>query len=458
VNRKNKGWVGALVLAAVAAGGVLVYKKVSAGGDEGPAYQTVQVTRGRVSSQVTATGTLSPLVTVQVGSQVSGRIQELNADFNSKVTKGQVIAKIDPQIIESEVARARASLTASSAQVTRALADLRDAKQKADRAVALAAQGLIAQAEADTAKATMDSAAASVVAARAATSQAKAALDQSKTNLGYTTIVSPIDGVVISRNVDVGQTVAASLQAPTLFTIAEDLSKMEVHTSVAESDVGNLENGMAVEFTVDAFPRDTFKGVVKQVRYSPTTVSNVVTYDAVVAVENPDLKLRPGMTANVTFVVQEREDVLAVPSAALRFRPPPEVLAQLGISEEELSMRPNRAPERDAAAAKAAPAEEGKAPPTERRARGERPEGERSEGGRNTRMIWKLVGGTLVPVRIKVGISDGRQTEVTEGELAEGDTIVTGIVGATPAAQGQDGQQNRGSQGGGARRRPPGFL
>ncbi|HUS67391.1 MAG TPA: efflux RND transporter periplasmic adaptor subunit [Kofleriaceae bacterium] len=446
MNRKNKGWLGALVLAAVAAGGVLVYTKVRASGDEGPRYQTAPVTRGRVSSQVTATGTLSPLVTVQVGAQVTGRVQELMADFNSVVKKGQVIAKIDPQLTESDVARARASLTAAAAQVTRAEADLRDAKQKADRAKALAAQGLIAQAEEDTARATQDSAAASVVAARAATAQARATLDQQKTNLTYTTIVSPIDGVVISRSVDVGQTVSASLQAPVLFTIAEDLAKMEVHTSVAESDVGSLQNGMAVEFTVDAFPRDTFKGVVKQVRYSPTTVSNVVTYDAVVAVENPELKLRPGMTANVTFVVQEREDVLAVPSAALRFRPAPEVLAELGISEEELSWRPKK----EEGGAKAA---EG-GTPTGRRARG----GERSEGGRNQRMIWKLTGGTLAPVRVKVGISDGRQTEITEGELAEGDLIVTGMAGAAAAPPGQDGQNRGGNQGGAARRRPPGFL
>lgn len=449
MNRKNKGWIGVLVAAAVAGGGVLVYKKVRAGSDTGPEYQTAVVTRGRVSSQVTATGTLSPLVTVQVGSQVSGRIQELNADFNSKVTKGQVIAKIDPQLIESEVARSRANLTAAAAQVTRAQADLRDAQQKADRAVALAAQGLIAQADADTARAAQEAAAASVVAARAATTQSRASLAQSQTNLTYTTIVSPIDGVVISRNVDVGQTVAASLQAPTLFTIAEDLSKMEVHTSVAESDVGNLANGMAVEFSVDAFPTERFKGVVKQVRYSPTTVSNVVTYDAVVAVDNPDLKLRPGMTADVTFVVQEREDVLAVPNTALRFRPPPDVLAELGISEDELAWRPKK--EEGGARAASAGA------PTGRRAQGgER--GERKEGGRSQRMVWKQVrGGVLQPVRIKIGISDGRQTEVSEGELAEGDTIVTGIGGAAPAAQGQD-SQNRGNQGSAQRRRPPGFL
>ena len=470
---KAKSAVTAALVLAVAGGGVLAWRAWRGGGEEAITYSTAPATRGRIASQVTATGTLSPLVTVQVGSQVSGRIQELYADFNSEVKKGQVIARIDPQLIESEVARAKANLTAASATVTRAQAELRDAKQKWERASALASKQLVAQADADSARAAYDAASAGVASARASLSQARASLKQAETNLAYTTIVSPIDGVVISRDVDVGQTVAASLQAPTLFTIAEDLAKMEVHTSVAESDVGSLAPGMPVEFTVDAYPSDRFRGTVQQVRYSPTTVSNVVTYDAVVAVDNPELKLRPGMTADVTFLTEEREDALSVPNAALRFRPPPEVLAELGLSEEQFAMRPGR---RGGGGAGGAPGragnaagEPGEGPPRSRPGGGDPGEGPRSRRdgsqppggggrGRNRRMVWVLgPDGAPRPVQVRIGISDGRATEIVGGELSEGDLVITGMGGeAAPAAGPPNGQG--GGQRGGGRRRPGQFL
>ncbi|HEX9051510.1 MAG TPA: efflux RND transporter periplasmic adaptor subunit, partial [Anaeromyxobacter sp.] len=286
------------------------------------AYETAPVTRGRVASMVTASGTLSPLVTVQVGSQVSGRIQWLGADFNSIVKKGQVIAKIDPSLFESALEQARANEAAAVAAVQGAEATLADARRQNDRNQALAAKKLVAQADADTALAKMQSAEADLAAAKARVAQMKAARVQAQTNLAYCTIASPINGVVISRAVDVGQTVAASLQAPTIFQLAEDLKKMEVHTNVAESDVGRVTQGMPVQFAVDAYPGDKFAGAVKEVRYSPQTVQNVVTYDAVISVDNSDLKLRPGMTADVSFVIDELPDALMVPNLALRFRPP----------------------------------------------------------------------------------------------------------------------------------------
>jgi HlyD family secretion protein len=349
------------------------------------AFESAEATRGPIAARVTATGTLSPLVEVQVGSQVSGRIQELLADFNSPVTRGQVIARIDPRLFETEVARARANLAAAEAAVARAGADLTDARLKHERAAGLHARGMGAKADADTALATFEAASAALASARASREQARAALEQAETNLGYTTIVSPIDGVVISRDVDVGQTVAAALQTPTLFTIAEDLRKMEVHTHVAEADVGRLRPGMAVEFGVDAWPGERFHGVVKEVRYAPQTVQNVVTYDAVVSVDNPELKLRPGMTAEVVFLVEARQDALRVPNAALRFVPPPELLAEA-------------------------------APPA-------------GEDGPGTRVLWVLQDGAPKPVRVRVGVSDGSSTEVSGGGLAAGDRVVTGLAG-----------------------------
>ncbi len=428
---------------ALVAGGIWGVRAYKSRGDGEIEYQTASVTRGDLASQVTASGTLSPLVTVQVGSQVSGRILELYADFNSRVEKGQVIARIDPRLFESDVAKARANLAASRASVSGAEAALAQARRNHERTSALASKNLVAQADADTTQAALEGAEAQVTAAKASLAQARAALEQSDTNLAYTTIVSPISGLVISRSVDRGQTVAASLQAPTLFTIAEDLAKMEVHTTVAESDVGRLTQGMEVEFTVDAYPSDKFHATVKEVRYSPQTVQNVVTYDAVVSVDNRDLKLRPGMTADVVFMVEKREQALLVPNAALRFRPPADVLEKIGWKPPE-SGAPAAAggraggsapSERLSQARGAAGAGDGSA------ASASRPRGERGADRANRRLVWKMgPNGLPQPAMVQIGISDGRTTEIVKG-LSEGDKIATGIVGApaTPANQGQGG-------------------
>ena len=444
---------------AVLAGGIWGYRAYKASEEGGIEYQTASVTRQDLAAQVTASGTLSPLVTVEVGSQVSGRIQALHVDFNSRVTKGQVIAKIDPQLIQSDVTKARANMTAARAAVARAEAELGQARRNNQRTSALASKALVAKADADATLATLEASEAGLASAKASLTQARAALTQAETNLAYTTIVSPIDGIVISRDVNVGQTVAASLQAPKLFTIAEDLAKMEVHTSVAESDVGRLSQGMDVEFTVDAHPSDRFVGKVKEVRYSPQTVQNVVTYDAVVSVDNAELKLRPGMTADVTFLIEKRDDAIVVPNAALRFRPPPDVLAQISFKGPPEGARGGAAAARNGGQRTGAAGEQtataGTAPRSEILS-GDAPRGEgrRGRGGAeraNRRMVWKMGAKGPEPARVTIGISDGRQTEIVDG-LAEGDLIITGISGAQ-AASAEQNQQGGGNRGGGNRRR-----
>ncbi len=288
------------------------------------------VDRGTITGKVTATGSLSALVTVQVGSQVSGRIQDLGADFGSHVRKGDVIARLDPRLFQAAVEQATANRQAAQGTLAENQAKQVHAERELDRAKALAAKKLIAPAELDARAADAAAATAAVAASVGDLAQARAEQHQAAVNLGYTTIVSPIGGTVISRNVDVGQTVAASLQAPTLFTIAEDLRKMQVHTAVSEADVGKLAAEMPATFTVDAYPREKFHGLIRQIRDAPQTLQNVVTYDAVIDVDNDALKLKPGMTANVTFVYAERRNVLRVPTAALRFRPPAELVAAGG--------------------------------------------------------------------------------------------------------------------------------
>ncbi len=422
-----------------------------------PKWQSATVERGKIVSKITATGTVSPLKTVQVGSQVSGRILELAVDFNSAVTKGQVIARIDPQLIKAQVERAQANLAAARADQLRAKALATDADRQAARALSLAERKLVAQSEADTAASNAEAARAQVIAAGGSVQQALAALHQEQLNLTYTPIYSPIDGVVISRSVDVGQTVAASFSAPTLFTIAEDLKKMQVDSSVSEGDVGKLQPGMKVFFTVDAFPGKTFPGAVRQIRNAPTTVQNVVTYDAVIDVDNPELELKPGMTASVTFLVGQRDDVLKVPNAAFRFRPPADAIAAAAPARPapESPAATATASAQDASAARARPD------------RGDRSDVPRSPGrpeasGRwdhadkpDRKTVYRLDGDKLVAVKVKIGLSDGTSSEILEGELKPGDAVVTdaggGAGASAPAKQG-------GSSGGGGRRpRGPGF-
>lgn len=360
---------------------------------------TAGVDRGRIVAKVTATGTLSAIVTVQVGSQVSGRIAALHADFNTPVKKGQLIAKIDPQLFQAAVEQARANLVAAQGNLVKSKAQALDADRQYQRAKVLAERKLIAQADLDTAQSNAQAAAAQVDASAGAVEQARAGLHEAVVNLAYTNIISPTSGVVISRNVDVGQTVAASLQAPTLFVIAEDLAKMQVDTSVAEADVGRLRAGMDASFTVDAYPSDVFHGTVRQIRNAPQTVQNVVTYDAVIDVGNPDLKLKPGMTANVTFVYAQKDDVLRVPNAALRFRPPPDLPAF--------------------SAARPGPNGAGRGPQ----------QAPKQVDTPDLRTVWAVRDGQPVPVRIRTGISDGAFTEVVEGGLQPGDRLVTDASG-----------------------------
>jgi len=375
-------WIAGTILVVVVGVATLGRGTGRRGGDD--RFETVRVDRGKIVARVTASGALSALVTVQVGSQVSGRIQALHADFNSQVRRGQPLAIIDPQLFQAALEQARANLTAAEGNLAKAKAQAADAARQYARAKALSESGqLIAQADLDTAQANTEAAAAQVQAMQGAVEQARAGLYQAQVNLDYTRILSPIDGIVISRSVDVGQTVAASLQAPTLFTIAQDLRKMQVDTDVAEADVGKLRPGLAATFNVDAYPGERFKGVIRQIRNAAQTVQNVVTYDAVIDVDNSDLRLRPGMTANVTFVYAEKDDALRVPNAALRFRPPSELAA----------------------------------PPAAK------PSPER-------RTVWALRDGRPRPISIRIGLSDGSVTEALDGDLREGDPLITEAIGA----------------------------
>ena len=377
-----------VVLIALSAVGLWYFKFR---GDGAPEYQTAEVTRGDLMQLVTATGQLNPVTNVQVGSQISGIISHLYADWNSEVTNGQIVAEIDPSTyranvlqVQSDLANARAALELSQVNARRAK-ELLDGK-------------LIPQSDYDTAIANLHQAEASV-------QNKQAALTNAQVNLDRCTISSPVDGIVISRSIDVGQTVAASLSAPILFVIANDLSKMQIDANVAEADVGGVEVGQNVDFTVDAFPNRTFHGQVVQVRNSPITVQNVVTYDTVIGVNNADLKLKPGMTANVSIIVAQRDDALRIPNAALRYHPP-EATASTAASAR-------------GASAGARPAgssgQRGGGGPS-----GSRPRGER----RLVRNVYVLKDNKPTPVPIKTGITDGIFTEVTDG-LKEKDKVIT---------------------------------
>jgi HlyD family secretion protein len=446
--KAKRAWLIGLVV--VLAVGIGVFVSARAGRKPVTQYETVTVDRGSIVARVTATGTLSALVTVQVGSQVSGRIAQLFADYNSSVKKNDVIAKIDPELFKAAVEQARANYMAAMGNLEKSKAQSVDAARQYERAKALAEKQLIAIADRDTAESTALAAKAQVSASEGDVAQARASLHTAEVNLEYSTIKSPIDGVVISRSVDVGQTVAASLQAPTLFTIAEDLKKMQVDTNVAEADVGKLQPDMDATFSVDAYPQERFRGKVRQIRNAPITVQNVVTYDAVIDVDNPELKLKPGMTANVSFTYARRDDVLRVPNAALRFRPPGEmqraasaVAASSASPEASASAGPEGHEGRVAAAGSSSPASS-VASRTAHQGSPDRPRGQwRGPRGAheptNDRTLWVLEGPDPHPVTVRVGISDGTLTEVADGNLKAGDALVTDIAdptGARPTATG----------------------
>ena len=295
-----------------------------------PTVNTARVTHGDLAETVGATGQLQAVTTVQVGSQVSGTILQLNADFNSLVRRGQVLARLDPSLFETQVEQARANLARAEADLERLRVGLDDARTKLNRARELWEKKLIAQTELEAAEVNVRSAEAQLRSQQAGVTQSQASLRQNQVNLQHTVIASPIDGLVISRNVDVGQTVAASMSAPTLFLLAADLTKMQVLASLDESDVGRIRPGQTVRFRVDAYPTDEFLGTVTQGRLQPTTVQNVVTYQTVIDVPNPDLRLKPGMTANVSIEIARRTDAIRVPNTALRFRPTTEMFEALG--------------------------------------------------------------------------------------------------------------------------------
>jgi HlyD family secretion protein len=408
------------------------------GGDDGaPEYQTTVAEKGDVVARVSTSGSLQAVVTVDVGSQVSGRIQDLYADFNSQVKKGQRIAKIDPSLFEAQVVSAEANVAAARANVTRLVVTAEDAERQAKRAEEVYAERLISENERDNAVATARAARASVEQAQSQLAQTRAALETAKTNLRYTDILSPTDGVVISRAVNRGQTVAASLSAPVIFTIAQDLRKMEVHTNVAESDIGRLKPEMRVTFTVDAYPGDPFRGRIRDIRNAPQVVQNVVTYDAVIDVDNPDLKLKPGMTATVSVVTERRNDVLAVPNAALRFRP--EGAPPPGAATAAAPGQSARQGQSGAAGG------EGNRRRERNRSRDGGGDGDRDdEGGGRPRIVkrtvYVLVDDEPVAREVITGLTDGRLTEITGGELKEGEQVIVGVAGQGQG-QGQRGQQ-----------------
>jgi len=358
----------------LAAGAFFILRK----GENGPKFRTEKVTKGDVRATVTATGTVNAVTTVLVGTQVSGTIKTLHVDFNSPVKKGQLLAQIDPATFDAQVGQARANLSLAKANVEKAEAALIDAKRTMERNKILHARNLIARSDLDTSETNYQSATAQLSASKAQVEQSRAALRLAETNLMYTRIVSPVDGTVISRNVDVGQTVAASFQTPTLFNIAQDLTRMQIDTSVDEADIGKIRVDQPVEFLVDAYPDTNFVGKVSEIRNAPITVSNVVTYDVVVKVDNPDHKLKPGMTANVSIVLADKKGVLRIPNAAFRFRPP----------EREKEPSDQKGP-----------------------------------------ALWVLENKKPKRVKVATGISDGNYTEILSGDLKEGEEVIVEATG-----------------------------
>jgi HlyD family secretion protein len=401
-------------------------------------WRTSKVERGDLVVEVTATGTLQPVTQVQVGTQVSGTIQALSADFNTRVHKDQVVAQLDPAQLKAKVDSDRANLDRSKADVSRVQALLVQAEKDLARNAALVKDGLVTEQDYDAAVANRDSLKAQVEVAKASVTQQAAALAMSDVNLQYTTITSPIDGIVVSRNVDVGQTVAASLSAPTIFVIAADLKRMQVQAAVAEADIGRIVSGQKVHFTVDAFAGQTFEGTVSQVRITPTTVQNVVTYTVLVDAPNPDERLLPGMTANLSFEIDRKDDVLMVADSSLHFEPPAE-----GESAK-------------------APGEHGSGGwPGSKGSHGSHEKGGDHKGpvADAAGHVYIVKDGKLQKLEVQIGLSDGLHTAITAGDLREGDEVVTGVL--PPASSSSSGPTNPfmpgrppGGGGGGGRPRP----
>lgn len=403
----------------ILAGTAWFYKRAE--GKEAPTYRTATVQRGSVKATVSATGTLGAVQTIQVGTQVSGQIAAIYVDFNQHVTKGQLLARIDPTLQQQAVEDAQAQLERAQATLTQAQSEYTRNKQLFDARVITASEFGTAQSNFAVQQATVKS--------------AQIALDRARQNLAYTNIHAPIDGVIVERNVDVGQTVAASLSAPQLFLIANDLSDMQILASVDESDIGAIKTGQPVQFTVQAYPTQTFTGTVQQVRLQSKTQDNVVNYTAVVDVKNPTGKLLPGMTATVQFLTGDAENVLVVPNAALRMKPTPEMLAAAksafaGARRDSTQRTPGDSTRRSWPGAAGAAGAAG---------------GRRGAGGAQRSgfaMLWTLdAKGTLEPVRVHAGLSDGTNTEVEGRNLTEGTKVVVGVNDAGTSAAASAGAQ-----------------
>jgi HlyD family secretion protein len=407
-----------IVIVVLGAIGVLGFRRTDTA-----QYFGASVERGDIRDAVDLTGTVNAVVTVQVGSQVSGTIAKLNADFNSRVHRGDIIAVIDSSILHgallqaaADLENANANVVAAEANLTKARATAEQARRDYDRIASLAKSRVSTEQELEqaraneaTARASVDAAVAGVVQAKAEVSQKTAAVAVARTNLDHTVIRSPIDGIVVARNVDVGQTVAASLQAPTIFTIAQDLTKMQLYAKTQESDVGRITVGQPATFKVDAFPKQTFKGTVSQIRMNPTTIQNVVTYDAIIDFENPELKLFPGMTAYASIPIATVQNVVKAPNAALRYKPP--------LSPEEVQAAYAKAKINDNSTT--------------------------AEAADETAVVWKLLPDhTIAPVKVALGLTDHAFTEVKSvvaGSLQPGDQVVTGALvskAQPPGAQG----------------------
>jgi HlyD family secretion protein len=459
------GWLSVLVV--VGAGGFFFWRYKKAHTPAPYTFETEEVTRHHIVGKITATGTLLATVTVTVGTQVSGRVQKIMVDYNSPVKKGQVIAKIDPLLFQAALEQSRANFLQAQAQLESNKAQALLTQKLFARELLLQKDNLAAQQDVDTAETNAAVSVANVAVAKASLAQAQASLHQAETNLDYTNIVSPIDGTVILRAVDVGQTVAASLSTPTLFSIAQDLRKMQVNTNVSEGDVGRLEEGMDASFTVDAFPGRRFKGKISQIRNAATTTQNVVTYDAVIDVDNADLKLRPGMTASSTVVYAEKNDVLAIPNPALRFHPPAEIADPIperghgrgrshegrgsgsgsGAGDPERAAQRREWRERHGSGSGAESSE----------SRSDDREPKEGHEGREAKVVWVENGERLSPVRIHTGLTDGTVTEVLDDALPEGSKIVVDVTSTAKGggfSLGGGGGGGPAGGGGGQRRSP----
>lgn len=374
---KRHGWAAAAIVAVAAAGAIAAWRYASTG--TSVQYTTAAVTRGDIVRTVTATGTVNPMLTIIVGSYVSGVIKQIGCDYNTRVKVGQVCARIDPAPYQTVVDQNKANLAVAKAQLEKDKATLAYAQLNYDRNARLVQTNAVSKDALDTARSALDQAQAQIGVDQATIEQRQAQLAAAQVNLDYTNIVSPVDGTVVSRNVTVGQTVAASFQTPTLFLIATDLTQMQVDTNVSESDIGGIKEGNSAGFTVDAFPKRNFAGAVSQVRQSPQTVQNVVTYDVVVSIDNEDLALKPGMTATTRIAVDQRNDVLRVPSQALRYAPA------------------STATQRT-----------------------------RNNGGNDTQArVFVLRDGAPVAVPVTAGVDDDSFTEIMSGDLKPGDLVVT---------------------------------